>query len=158
MPQCQFPIFCCFCVSEKLYRKYSQNWTKQVPEVLFFPEASREPKESRRGARSCPHTRAGRPRPWLRPLCVRAPWQPPDDAPSPIKSLGMENPRGVGNFLEVVPQLRRRRRQISGDRSLCSGTLLGWGSSPGAISISLHRRLRHLHRPHCHLHQHCCLL
>jgi hypothetical protein len=26
----------------------------------------------------------------------------------------MENPRGVGNFLEVVPQLRRHRQQISG--------------------------------------------
>jgi hypothetical protein len=36
MPQCQFPIFCCFCVSEKLQRKYSQNWTKQKPKFLFF--------------------------------------------------------------------------------------------------------------------------
>jgi hypothetical protein len=34
-----------------------------------------------------------------------------------------------------VPQPRRHRRPISGDRSLCSGTLLGWGSAPGAISI-----------------------
>jgi hypothetical protein len=37
MPQCQFPIFCCFCISEKLYKKYSQNWTKQKPKFLFFP-------------------------------------------------------------------------------------------------------------------------
>jgi hypothetical protein len=29
MPQCQFRVFCCFCVSEKLHRKYSRNWTKQ---------------------------------------------------------------------------------------------------------------------------------
>jgi hypothetical protein len=36
MPQCQFPIFCCFCVSEKLHRKYSRNWTKQKPNLLFF--------------------------------------------------------------------------------------------------------------------------
>jgi hypothetical protein len=36
MPQCQFPVFCCFCVSEKLHRKYSRNWTKQKPNVLFF--------------------------------------------------------------------------------------------------------------------------
>jgi hypothetical protein len=35
-------------------------------------------------ARGCPHTRAARPRPWLHPLCVRSPWQPPDDALSPI--------------------------------------------------------------------------
>jgi hypothetical protein len=36
MPQCQFPIFYCFCVSEKLHRKYSRNWTKQKPKFLFF--------------------------------------------------------------------------------------------------------------------------
>jgi hypothetical protein len=36
MPQCQFPIFCYFCVLEKLHRKYSQNWTKQKPKFLFF--------------------------------------------------------------------------------------------------------------------------
>jgi hypothetical protein len=38
MPQCQFPIFCWFCVSEKLHRKYSRNWTKQKPNLLFFPK------------------------------------------------------------------------------------------------------------------------
>jgi hypothetical protein len=37
MPQCQFPVFCCFCISEKLYKKYSRNWTKQNPKFLFFP-------------------------------------------------------------------------------------------------------------------------
>jgi hypothetical protein len=36
---------------------------------------------------------------------------------------------GVGKFPERVPQLRRRRRWISGDRSLCSGTLPGRGSA-----------------------------
>ena len=158
MPQCQFPIFCCFCVSEKLHRKYSQNWTKQVPEVLFFPEASRHPKKYRRGATRAPDTCLARPAAWPRGARVWAPGPPPDIAPSPIRSLGTENPRGFGNFPETVPQLRRRRRRISGDRSLCSGTLPGRGSAPGAISIGLHRRLRRLHRPHRHLHQPCCLL
>jgi hypothetical protein len=32
------PYFCYFCVSEKLYRKYSRNWTKQKPNLLFFPK------------------------------------------------------------------------------------------------------------------------
>jgi hypothetical protein len=36
MAQCQFPVFCCFCVSEKLHSKYSRNWTKQKPNLLFF--------------------------------------------------------------------------------------------------------------------------
>jgi hypothetical protein len=35
MPQCQFPVSCCFCVSEKLHRKYSRNWTKQKPKSLI---------------------------------------------------------------------------------------------------------------------------
>jgi hypothetical protein len=47
----------------------------------------------------------------------------------------MENPKTIENFLEEVPHLRRRHRRISGDRSLCSGTLPGWGSALGAISI-----------------------
>jgi hypothetical protein len=29
------PIFCYFCVSEKLHRKYSRNWTKRRPKFLF---------------------------------------------------------------------------------------------------------------------------
>jgi hypothetical protein len=29
-------VFCCFCVSKKLHRKYSQNWMKQKPKFLFF--------------------------------------------------------------------------------------------------------------------------
>jgi hypothetical protein len=36
MPQCLFPAFCCFCVSEKLHRKYSQNWMKQKSNLLFL--------------------------------------------------------------------------------------------------------------------------
>jgi hypothetical protein len=158
MSQCQFPIFCCFCVSEKLYRKYSRNWTKQVPEVLFFPEEYRRPNGSWRGARGCPHHQRAQPRPWLRPPMVRSPWSTPDDAPSPIRSPPTENPKSIGVFPRIVPQLRHHRRQISGDRSICSGTLLGRGSAPGAISIGLHRRLCRPHRPHRYLHQPCCLL
>jgi hypothetical protein len=59
MPQCQFPVLCYFCVSEKLHRKYSRNWTKQSPKFLFFPDRRRSPKKSRRGARG-DHTRRWR--------------------------------------------------------------------------------------------------
>jgi hypothetical protein len=54
MPQCQFPVFCYFCVSEKLHRKYYQNWTKQKPKFLFFP--TRDGVQSRdRGGREGGH-------------------------------------------------------------------------------------------------------
>jgi hypothetical protein len=43
----QFPIFCYFYVSEKLHRKYSQNWTKQKPKFLFF--STRDGVQSRDG-------------------------------------------------------------------------------------------------------------
>jgi hypothetical protein len=35
MPQCQFLFSVVFCVSEKLYRKYSQNWKKQKLKFLI---------------------------------------------------------------------------------------------------------------------------
>jgi hypothetical protein len=136
MPQYQFPIFCYFCVSEVIHRKYSQNWTKQVPEVLFCPEASRDPKRQRRGATGRPHTRLAWPAPGSRHLGVRRPGATPDDAPSPIRSLGTENPRGVGNFLEIVPQLRRRRRQIFGGQKSLFRHLARTGKCPRS----------HLHR------------
>jgi hypothetical protein len=47
MPQCQFPVFYYFCVSEKLHKKYSQNWTKQKSKFLFFP--TRDGVQSRDG-------------------------------------------------------------------------------------------------------------
>jgi hypothetical protein len=73
MPQCQFPVFCYFCVLEKLHKKYSQNCTKQKLKFLFFltqdgvqsrdgggPEGSRTI-----GWRGPPPGRATR---WCRPL------------------------------------------------------------------------------------------
>jgi hypothetical protein len=35
MPQCQFSVFCYFCVLEKLHMKYSRNWTKQKLKFLI---------------------------------------------------------------------------------------------------------------------------
>jgi hypothetical protein len=85
----------CFCVSEKLHRKYSQNWTKQKPNIQKFTEASREPKKSRRGAKACPHSRAVWPRPWPHPLYVWPPWSTFDDAPLLIKTPWQEKPEDL---------------------------------------------------------------
>jgi hypothetical protein len=101
MPQCLFPVFCYFCVSEKLHRKYSRNWTKQKPNIQKFTEASREPKRRWSGATRGPHNRAAWPRPWSRPLCVRPPWSTFDDAPSPIKTPRWEKPKNPINFPET---------------------------------------------------------
>jgi hypothetical protein len=101
MPQCQFPVFCYFCISEKLHRKYSRNWTKQKPNLLIFNEASRRPKRRRRGAMGQPHPRVARLAPGPRPLWVRPPWSTPDVAPSPIYSSQWEKPKNPINFPET---------------------------------------------------------
>jgi hypothetical protein len=101
MPQCQFPVFCYFCVSEKLHRKYFRNWTKQKPNLLLFNEASRRPKRRQRGATGRPHSRAARSSPWPRHLCVRPPWSSSDAAPSPIKTPRREKPKDPINFSET---------------------------------------------------------
>jgi hypothetical protein len=101
MPQCQFPVFCCFCVSEKLHRKNSRNWTKQKPNIQKFTESSRGPKRRRRGATSRPHNRAARPRPWPRTLCVWLPRSTSNAAPSPIKTLRREKPKHPITFPET---------------------------------------------------------
>jgi hypothetical protein len=101
MPQCQFPIFCYFCVSEKLHRKYSLNWTKQKPNIQKFTEASREPKSRRRRATGRPHHQGARPAPGPHPPLVRAPWSTSDAAPSPIKTPRQEKPKNLITFLET---------------------------------------------------------
>jgi hypothetical protein len=101
MPQCQFPVFYCFCVSEKLHRKYSRNWTKQKLEVQIFNGASRRPKRRRRGATGRPHHRAVRPRVGPHPLVVRPPWSTSDAAPSPIRTPRREKPKHPITFPET---------------------------------------------------------
>jgi hypothetical protein len=136
MPQCKFHVFYCFCVSEKLHRKYSRNWTKQNPNIHKFTEASRGPKRRRRGATSRPHNRAVWPRPWPRPLCVRLPRSTSDAAPSPIKTPQREKPKYPINFLEThcdpLPSLTRDRE---GPEAL-PGTLPERGITTGGL---LHR-------------------
>jgi hypothetical protein len=118
MPQCQFPVFCYFCVSEKLHRKYSQNWTKQKPNLLLFTKASRRPKRRRRGAMGQPQHRAARPPPGLHPLWVRPPWSTLDAAPSPIKTPRREKPKHLINFPETHAIRRRRRPEIGSVQKL----------------------------------------
>src|SRR5215203_5100458 len=76
--------FLLFLVPERLFGQYSRNWTKSTPKILFFPEASRTPKKSRRRARGPPGGWAARASPRPRPPMRRPPCQPSDAASSPI--------------------------------------------------------------------------
>jgi hypothetical protein len=128
------PVFCCFCILENLYKKYSQNWTKQMLNLLFFPTQRRSPKQIRRRTRWQPHHRVVCPPGHATVWC--APWVPSEIAIPPINSLWCKNPRGIDIHPRKVLQHRCHRRPILGDRSLYSGTLSGWGIALGAISIN----------------------
>jgi hypothetical protein len=142
MPQCQFPVFYYFCVSEKLHRKYSRNRTKQKPEVQIFTGASRRPKRRWRGATGRSHHRAARPRASPRPLVVRPPWSTSDAAPSPIKTPRWEKLKDPITFLEThrdPPLSSTRDRQ--GPEAL-PGTLPERGIATGGL-LHRHACLRH---------------
>jgi hypothetical protein len=112
MPQCQFPIFCCFCISEKLHRKYYWNWTKQKPDVQKFTEASREPKRRRRGATGGPHHQGAWPRAGPRPPMVSPTRSTSDATPSPIKTPRREKPKAPITFPKYIAIRRRHRPKI----------------------------------------------
>ena len=129
-------VFCCFCVSEKLHRKYSRNWTKQKPNLLIFTEASRRPKRRRRGATGQPHIRAARPAPGPRHLCVRPPGPSSDDAPSPISTPRREKPKYPIRFPEHIAIRRRHRPEDREGPEALPGTLPERGIATGGL---LHR-------------------
>jgi hypothetical protein len=93
--------------------------------VPIFLSRTRSPKGRRRRAGRQPHQRVERAHLWPRHRMVWAPRAPSDIALPPIKCLQRENPKLSGIHPRKVPQCYRHRRPISGDRSLCFGTLLG---------------------------------
>jgi hypothetical protein len=96
---------------------------KQVPEVLFYPKASRDPKESRRGATRAPHAGLARLGPGLRHPGVRAPGSSSDIAPSPIKTPRQKKPKYPITFPEHIAIHRRRRPKDREGLEALPGTL-----------------------------------
>jgi hypothetical protein len=133
MPQCQFPVFCCFCVSEKLHMKYSRNWTKQKPNIPIFNEASRRPKRRQSGARGQPHYQGAWPSPWPHPPMVRAPWSTSDAAPLPIKIPRWEKPKHLINFPETHRDLPPSSTRDQEGPEALPGTLPERGITTGGL-------------------------
>jgi hypothetical protein len=104
MPQCQFPVLCYFCVSKKLHKKYSQNWTKQKAKFLFFPDMRRSPKQRRMGPRRQEHHKVARPTPRPCHQVVWPPVPPPGTALPPIYSPRRENLKHPINFPQNLLQ------------------------------------------------------
>jgi hypothetical protein len=136
MPQCQFllsAIFFCFRkVTQEIFSKLDETKAK----VPIYLTRRRSPKQRWRGATRQPHQVVARV-PWPHHQVVWAPGPPSDIALPPIYSLRGENPKSSSLRPWKVPQRHCHRRPISGDRSICFGTLSGQGIAPGAISIAV---------------------
>src|SRR4051812_9315555 len=138
LTRCHSASFCflLFFIPEKLQKKYSRNQQWK----LFYEVSHRRSPGARRGhpggglvGPHHPQARlglAGRARAW---------WGPPEPLPGPpfrlLISPGLKTLNIVLNSRKEVRRRRHRENQISGDRSLCSGTLPERGSAPGRISI-----------------------
>src|SRR5215218_11086870 len=135
---------CCFLlflVSEILVRKYSRNWTKSSPRVLFLHEASRRPKREGSGATRRRYHRAARPRPWPRRPRVWGPRVAPHVALPPTYSLRRETPSTESHDTENLPETPPPPIPSRGIQEIASGTL----PERGIISrrtLHRHGRLR----------------
>ena len=131
---------CCFLlflVSEILVRKYSRNWTKSKPRGLFFHEASRSPKERRRGATRGPHPRAARP-----PLGRAALWcgapVPPLDLPFRLQIASVtKTPVPRTTIRKTFQRRRRRRSHLGGSRRSPPAPCRRGESSPGGLYAAM---------------------
>jgi hypothetical protein len=103
MSQCQFPVFCYFCVSEKLHRKYSQNWTKQKPKSLITLHEDRVQRRAG-GGPEAGHTILWHGPSWPCHQGVWPPGPPPDIALPPMYSPRWENSKGQNSFPENILQ------------------------------------------------------
>ena len=102
------PCFLLFLVSEKLFWKYSRNWTPRRPKSLFSPEASRSPKKSRRRAPGGPHHAQAWAHHWPRLGVVRAPWWPPT---SPFRLFNAFLRKTLSTRSEFHEKFRSRRHR-----------------------------------------------
>jgi hypothetical protein len=124
-----------FLYFRKVIQEIFSELDETKPEVPILLSRRRSPKGRRRRAGRRPHHRVAQSHLWPRHHMVWAPQAPIDIALPPINCLQQENPKGVGIHPWKVLQHRCHRRWVLGDRSLCSGTLSGWGIAPRAISI-----------------------
>ena len=96
------PVFCCFCISEKLVRKYSRNWTKLHGRTYFIRIHMESKGVTKRSQEGPTRTQgAGPPAvPWARV----GPRGSPAAALSPTYSPRCKNPKCLSHYPRKVPE------------------------------------------------------
>jgi hypothetical protein len=136
MSQCQFPVFCCFCVSEKLHGKYSRNWTKQKPKFLFF--LTRDGVQNiDRGGPAGRRTIGWRAYPWPVPPGGVATWLTSWCRPSAYIFSSVRKPKEPDQFSTKHTTSRRRWREIGRVQKLFPVPCRRGESPPEAFFITM---------------------
>ena len=97
------PVFCCFCIPEKLVRKYSRNWTK-IHGGTYFIRIHMKSKGATKRSQEGPTRTQGAGPPLARPGHVWAPRGSPAAALSPTYSPRCENPKHPSHYPRKVPE------------------------------------------------------
>jgi hypothetical protein len=134
MPQCQF-LFSAIFVFQKSYTGNILGIGRKEARSSYFSQHETKSKAETEEGQEVATPPGGAGPPLAVPPPGVGPLLPCDIAPLPINSLHGENPKGISVHPQKVLQRRRHQRRSLGDRSLCSGTLPGWGIAPGVISI-----------------------
>jgi hypothetical protein len=134
MSECQF-LFSVVFMFQKSYTGNILGIGQNEAWSSYFPIMKTESKGEMEKGQETATPGGGASPPLAMPLGGVGPCSPSDIVLPPIYFLWGENPKESSLRPPKVPQRRRHRRPILGDRNLCSGTLSGWGIAPGAISI-----------------------
>jgi hypothetical protein len=131
------PCFCYICVSEKLHRKYSRNWTKQKPKFLFFPE--RDGVQSRdRGVPGGGRTTPWRGPPLATPGCGVVHWPTPFRRPSAYIFPSTRKPKRPDQFsTKPTVSCHHRQREIGRVQKLFPAPCRRGESPPEAFFITM---------------------
>ena len=131
---------CCFLlflVSEILVTKYSRNWTKSTPRVLFCHEASRRPRGKGSGATRRRHNRAARPRSWPRGPGMWGPRVAPALPFRLLKASVTKPPVPRATIRKTFQRRRRRQSHLGGFRRSPPAPCRRGESSPGGLYAAM---------------------
>ena len=102
------PVFCCFCIPEKLVWKYSRNWTK-LHGGAYFSRTRLTERRSSIGGTPGGHTPPGHGPPFCRALGWCGPLGGPQ--PPPFRLLIPPDAKTLSTWANIHEKIQRRRRR-----------------------------------------------
>jgi hypothetical protein len=129
------PYFLQFLCFRKATREIFSELDEMKPEHPIFPGCETKSEGEPEGGQGPTTPGGGAPLPWSCQGWCGATGRPLTLPLLLYKAFQSQNPKSISIFPSKVLQCRHRWSPISRDISLCIGTLPGWGSALGAVSI-----------------------